>query len=320
MKIGMKYIVGLMLAGLVIATTPAHAVWFRGQVTCTHPYQEETAWGDVWKSYFCYDLIRKGDKIVTIWAGQHINAGTVCVKEENGTLYITLKTCDGWNLQEIHVYAGFADPPKNKAGHLVPGQFPCSADLDGACQEYTFQIPTPQGAPGCDLTKLKIAVHCVVCKGGPDSAGVPLAGASIKFYDEMGFLSSTKTDVNGMYTYHTPQQGRAGFFKDTIVFVCGQTGTIYPDPNSPAVIPGADNPLFITATGAGVLYGLPFDQVAFCPNSSDPSEHYYSFTVNFNVCQTDGKSPLYKGSPGVQIQGGQGSSQVLTAPKAALRR
>jgi len=64
-------------------------------------------------------------KVVPLWAGQHIEAGILEVYNSETMLYVHYQTSEGWYLTETHLYVG-NNPPKNKAGILVPGKFPYS--------------------------------------------------------------------------------------------------------------------------------------------------------------------------------------------------
>jgi hypothetical protein len=120
---------------------------------------------------------------VTLWAGQHINAGTISVWNNGENLYVKYETNGGWVMTETHLYVGKTDPSQLTS---APGQFPYKAVHDPAVSEYTYIIAlaeidsyqlkkngktwlawdSPGGvAPGDDVY---IAAHAVL-SGGVDA-------------------------------------------------------------------------------------------------------------------------------------------------------
>jgi hypothetical protein len=126
---------------------------------------------------------------VTLFAGQTIAAGTVCVGVDNtvdtstqcsaqgtkGALTVTYNTTGGWQLTEAHLAAGdaFSDIPTNNKGNPQPGQFPYhSGDITGATT-YAFQVPLcvfglDAAAEACDPVTAYFAAHAVVRKDNGD--------------------------------------------------------------------------------------------------------------------------------------------------------
>ncbi len=104
--------------------------------------------------------------VVTLFAGQTINAGTVTVSNDANFIYVTYNTANGYVLTQTHLYVGdCALIPVNKPGNPIPGQFPYSTTHNNL-SSYTYQIPItalPMGTCGC------IAAHAVVVK--LDAAG-----------------------------------------------------------------------------------------------------------------------------------------------------
>jgi hypothetical protein len=109
----------------------------------------------------------------TLFAGQDIDVGTVCVEViDNGDtedLCITYTTVNGWELIESHLWVGdtFGGYPQNRKGNPQVGLFPYhSGDISGATS-YTFcldlnEFGTEGGALDlCDLI-LYAAAHAVV--------------------------------------------------------------------------------------------------------------------------------------------------------------
>ncbi len=74
----------------------------------------------------------------TLWAGQHINAGTISVWNNGDNLYVKYETNGGWVMTETHLYVGKTDPSQLTS---APGQFPYKAEHDPAVSEYTYIIP-----------------------------------------------------------------------------------------------------------------------------------------------------------------------------------
>lgn len=109
-----------------------------------------------------------GEATVTpLIAGQHINAGTVTVSNDETNLYVTYTTANGWKLTELHLFAGACSQiPVNKPGNPIPGQFPYSAN-PASVNTYTFTIPLA-GLEDCFC----VAAHAVVrnSSGGTETA------------------------------------------------------------------------------------------------------------------------------------------------------
>jgi len=96
---------------------------------------------------------------VTLWAGQHIDSGTVTVAIEGENLVVTYETKDGWELIETQLYVG-TTPPSTAA----PGQFPYKhSPLDPPVTTDQYSIPLSDFGVGCDDT-LYLAAHATVQK------------------------------------------------------------------------------------------------------------------------------------------------------------
>ncbi|MCY7291871.1 MAG: hypothetical protein LH615_06780 [Ferruginibacter sp.] len=100
-------------------------------------------------------------KIVSLIAGQHINAGTVSVTNDDDFIYVTYTTANGYTIKQTHLYVGkCALIPVNRSGNAVPGQFPY-ASAHSNITSYTYLVPISAiiaGNCGC------IAAHAVVQK------------------------------------------------------------------------------------------------------------------------------------------------------------
>jgi hypothetical protein len=99
--------------------------------------------------------------VVTLAAGQHINAGNVTVSNDADYIYVTYNAQNGYTLTETHLFVGDRSLlPVNNAGSPAPGQFPYSATHDYV-STYTYAVPVSAIAPGtCGI----IAAHAVVKK------------------------------------------------------------------------------------------------------------------------------------------------------------
>jgi len=85
-----------------------------------------------------------GDGLCTpLIAGQHIDAGTVCVAIDDGDhLTVTYATTGGWEIVEAHLWVGtdLADMPQTRTGNPRVGLFPhATGDIAGATS-YSFTI------------------------------------------------------------------------------------------------------------------------------------------------------------------------------------
>jgi hypothetical protein len=112
------------------------------------------------------------DSCQTLYAGQNIDAGTVCVEVfGDDLLLVTYETKDGWELTEAHLWVGdnLADMPQTKNGNPKVGNFPYhSGDITGSTS-YEFTIPlTDLGGDDfatslCDKTFF-VAAHAALRK------------------------------------------------------------------------------------------------------------------------------------------------------------
>lgn len=141
-----------------------------------------------------------GTQCFTLYAGQDINAGTVCVNVTNNSLNVTYTTTGGWELTEAHLWAGrsAAQIPQNKAGNPVPGQFPYNSGNITGQTTYTVSIPLDNLAlqfacPTVDATYYLVA-HAAVRK--------PLADGS--YQAETGWSEGGRITSKGSWaTYST---------------------------------------------------------------------------------------------------------------------
>jgi hypothetical protein len=105
---------------------------------------------------------------VTLFAGQTIDAGTVCVDVNDNQVCITYTTIDGWELTEAHLWMGEtkSDMPSTRKGNPVVGHFPnYSGDITGATT-HTFYIPIDSlgGEPYICNKNFHVAAHAALRK------------------------------------------------------------------------------------------------------------------------------------------------------------
>lgn len=108
----------------------------------------------------CLDPCRDVQE-VRLMAGQYHDAGKVYVVNNSENLYVAYETTSDWKMKVIHLYVGACDKlPVNKAGNLVPGQFPYKVEFDSLQNFYYFEIPLSELPEGC----ICIAAHAEVVK------------------------------------------------------------------------------------------------------------------------------------------------------------
>lgn len=117
----------------------------------------------------------------TLFAGQTIDAGDVCVTIDGDNLVVTYTTKDGWLLQETHLWVGedLEDMPQTRKGNPKIGNFPYKAE-DINDTSFSFTIPLGSvidgftdacqfcgdGAPS--LPQIYVAAHAAVYKVNDD--------------------------------------------------------------------------------------------------------------------------------------------------------
>lgn len=132
--------------------------------------------------------------VVTIWAGQHHDVGTVTVSRSGSNLYLDYRTKDGWAMTETHADVGVSDPGGS------PGQLTYKSAHNPAVTFKRYVIPIdPAWTPG---TELYVRAHAVVVHPDmPEETG--WAGAWKSFFRYTlptcpGKISGYKfEDVNG---------------------------------------------------------------------------------------------------------------------------
>jgi hypothetical protein len=120
------------------------------------------------------DINGSGSDCTTLFAGQTIDVGDVCVSIQGAEgaeeLCITYTTTGGWTMNEAHLWVGddLADMPQSRKGNPKIGNFPYnSGDISGATT-YTKCIPVSELTENiCDAT-LYVAAHTAVQKDNGD--------------------------------------------------------------------------------------------------------------------------------------------------------
>ena len=98
-------------------------------------------------------------KVTALIAGQHMDAGTVTVWNDDNFVYVTYQTANGFTLKETHLFVGNCNAiPTTNNGNPIPGAFPYASTHSNATT-FTYQIPIASiNTCGC------IAAHAAVVK------------------------------------------------------------------------------------------------------------------------------------------------------------
>lgn len=108
--------------------------------------------------------VAQAEECQTLYAGQTIDVGSVCVDNDDDNLTVSYTTTGDWTLSDLHLFVGtsYDDMPVTKNGNPKIGQFPYTASTSG--QFYSFVIPLADLGADCD-SSLFIAAHAVVSDG-----------------------------------------------------------------------------------------------------------------------------------------------------------
>ncbi len=107
-----------------------------------------------------------GDQCTTLWAGQHMDAGTICVSTDETNLYIHYAVTGDWELTEAQAWIGedLADMPQTPNGAPKIGNFPYNAgDITGATSHtFTVALESLGGEPYVCDRQFFVAAHASV--------------------------------------------------------------------------------------------------------------------------------------------------------------
>jgi hypothetical protein len=113
-------------------------------------------------------------KVVTLYAGQSIDAGTVTVTNDASNLYVTFTATAPWLLSQTHVHVAdsLAGIPQTKTGNPKIGNFAYQTTHVPATSTFTYSIS--KSALSLDVNQsVVIAAHAVVDQ--LDGSGNPIA-------------------------------------------------------------------------------------------------------------------------------------------------
>lgn len=80
--------------------------------------------------------------VVDLMAGQNKNVGSVVVRNNARTLFVSYKVNRGMSIEALNLFVGdFRLMPKTSTGNPIPGQFPYVKHFSESVEEYTFVIP-----------------------------------------------------------------------------------------------------------------------------------------------------------------------------------
>ena len=130
---------------------------------------------DIWNGYGKYLNLKAGEDEKTLWAGQHINAGTVTygLRAVGDVGYFYVKyDCSGteWMITETHMFCGSIDTmPLNKKNNPKIGHFPF-AGYHNSVDSVVYMVPLNDLPPAS--TGFAVAAHAVVVtsSGGDETA------------------------------------------------------------------------------------------------------------------------------------------------------
>lgn len=101
----------------------------------------------------------------TLWAGQHINAGSLLVYNDIDYLFVTFETSGDWYIGKTHLHIAddLSGIPSNNRGIPVPGQFAYNTTHDPAVTSYTYTFLLSDLGYTVDDTFV-VAAHAEVMK------------------------------------------------------------------------------------------------------------------------------------------------------------
>jgi len=159
--------------------------------------------------------IETNPDVFTLYAGQHIDVGTVSVWDDCENLYVKYETTGDWVMTETHLHVAnkWQLIPHTKKGNPIPGQF----DYNG---EHAYETVVLYEIP-LDLEpeiKLCIAAHAKVVR--------PIDGC----YEEVWQIGDVEVDDGfGQLTNYCDEFNYAGFYEEP-------PGLLYPPFTDPFVV------------------------------------------------------------------------------------
>ncbi len=153
-------------------------------------------------------------EVVTLWAGQHIDVGTVTVENCEENIYVTYSLNsatlhDGWGITETHLHIGKTlDGVVNRPGNPMPGRFPYKNTHDFVAS-YEYVIPLSDGEWEYD-DELLIAAHAVVRRGRDASNDIFLYGTQGQYGSNNG-LYIVNLDDNSALRLPNSNTGESGW-------------------------------------------------------------------------------------------------------------
>lgn len=97
----------------------------------------------------------------TLFAGQHLDAGTVTVTQSGSQLVVHYHVTGDWLITETHlqVSTSLSGVPATKQGNPKPGQFDYKSTYNPGVTDAFYTVPKPDVPP---RTTIVIAAHAVV--------------------------------------------------------------------------------------------------------------------------------------------------------------
>ena len=102
------------------------------------------------------------ERVLTLYAGQTIDAGTVTISNDDDNVYVKYQTTNGWTLTSTHLFVGgdsldLSEIPVNNGGNPKVGHFPYK-ETHNSITEYTYTIPVSEIPLECMLIAAKAEV------------------------------------------------------------------------------------------------------------------------------------------------------------------
>ncbi|MCK5266674.1 MAG: hypothetical protein KAR07_00775 [Spirochaetes bacterium] len=242
--------------------------------------------------------------IVTLFAGQTIDSGSVVVWNNTENLYIAFSAENGWQMSETHVaVATNLDGIPQQNGNPIPGQFPYKREYNPWVTQDIYVIPLVWDAD----TKLYIAAHASLHLTSGENIqqetgwanGTNFSGANWATYFCYTIQSCTNTNAVETNQFRTQTQGgwgttakgnNPGTYRDSHFTNCFADGVL---------IGHADGYYVVFSTSYAVESFLPQGGTAgsFTSNYSDPLTTEagvlggqvlaLTLSVGFDLCDDD---------------------------------